>query len=96
MPKKTKKKVTIVKPIKDGNYDRVQFNVEESLQKDKVITQEEIFEGFKRTPKLKKGTHKMPNGKIMNDNDPSMKKPKKPQEPKKPKAKKTKKPTSYK
>lgn len=54
MPKKPKKKVTIVKPIKDGNYDRVQFNVEESLQKDKVITQEEIFEGFKQTPKPNK------------------------------------------
>ena len=47
MPKKKKVKNVIVKPLTDHN--KIQINIPKSLDDDKKIKPEKVFEGYKKT-----------------------------------------------
>ncbi len=54
MVKKGKNKTVYVKPI--TNHDIIQINIKSSLDKDKQINPNDIFEGIKKSKKGKKKT----------------------------------------
>ena len=60
-PKKSK----VIKPV--PNQDKCQFEVKDNIAP--VIKEKDIFEGIKTSKKIPKGSHKMPNGRIMKDKD---------------------------
>ena len=51
MPKKKVKKNVNVKP--QTNHDNIQINLQKSLDDDKKIKPEKVFEGYKKTKKSK-------------------------------------------
>ena len=51
MPKKKKVKNVMVKPITDHN--KIQINIPKSLDDDKKIKPEKVFEGYKKNIKTK-------------------------------------------
>jgi len=56
MAKKGKKKTIYVKP--KTNHDTIQIDIKASLDNEKKINPNEIFEGIKKSEKVKKKTKK--------------------------------------
>lgn len=55
MPKKKVKKNVNVKP--QTNHDNIQINLQKSLDDDKKIRPEKVFEGYKTSKKTKKSKY---------------------------------------
>lgn len=55
MPKKKVKKNVNVKP--QTNHDNIQINLQKSLDDDKKIRPEKVFEGYKKTNTKKKSKY---------------------------------------
>ena len=72
MPKKKKVKNVIVKPITDHN--KIQINIPKSLDDDKKIRPEKVFEGYKQSNNNKQSNNKQSNNKQSNNNKQSKKK----------------------
>jgi len=84
MPKK--KKTINVKPTTD--YDKIQIDIKGVINDDKKIKPDKIFDGYnskskKKSDKVPKGFHRMPDGSIMKDSDMKKKKTKKTKKTKK-------------